>query len=172
MLMLTATRETQGQHPADFCDAIEGELVVVFTNCRVRAHLDRWLRCREACPGRFFGLNSHQAATTAKIRDVGFSQDDYALAIAGYVEYRGGSAPESAGCYIAERMLDYAARRPGTVIGITGRCLDVRAAPRASVAGIVAVAAHQMRLPYWRHHYSKRLRELDREDAAQPQPQA
>jgi len=37
MLLLTATAETQGQNPGDFCDAIEGELVVTFADCATSA---------------------------------------------------------------------------------------------------------------------------------------
>jgi hypothetical protein len=33
MLLLTATAETQGQLPGDFCDAIEGELLVILADC-------------------------------------------------------------------------------------------------------------------------------------------
>ena len=83
MLLLTATRETQGQRLGDFCDAVEGELVLAFADCHVAAHIDRMLRCREGCPARYFGLNSHQASTTAKVRDVAISWADYVEAIAG-----------------------------------------------------------------------------------------
>jgi len=47
MLLLTATAETQGQNPGDFCDAIEGELVVTFADCHVRAGAD-WAIWRPA----------------------------------------------------------------------------------------------------------------------------
>jgi hypothetical protein len=66
MLLLTATRETQSQRPGDFCDAVEGELVVAFADCYVSAHTDSMLRCREGCPARYFGPDSHQASTTAR----------------------------------------------------------------------------------------------------------
>jgi len=47
MLLLTATAETQGQNLGDFCDAIEGELVVTFADCHVRAGAD-WAIWRPA----------------------------------------------------------------------------------------------------------------------------
>jgi len=67
-MLLTATTQTQGQIPGDFCEAIEGDLVVTFSDCHVPAHEDDMLRCREGCPPRFFGLSSHERSTTAIVR--------------------------------------------------------------------------------------------------------
>jgi len=164
MLLLTATRETQGQKPGDFFNAIEGELVVIFTDCHVPAHEDH-MRCREGCPARFFGLNSHQTATTAKVSTTQISPADYALAIAAYGEHRGARAPEAMARRLAEIMLGQAAGKlPGTVAGLVDGRLQARTAPRASVRGIAIAAAHTVRLPAWHHRYGKRLRELDRDE--------
>jgi hypothetical protein len=121
MLLLTATAETQGQMPGDFCDAVEGELVVVFSDCHVSAHQDDLFRCREGCPARFFGLNSHECTTTALVRDVPVSREDHLLALSAYAEHRGSPAPGSFGCYVGTRMVSGAVTfLPGTVVGFTG----------------------------------------------------
>lgn len=164
MLMLTATRETQGQRPGDFCDAIEGELVVVFSDCHVAPHSDHLGRCREGCPARFFGLNSHQLSTTAKVRATSITWADYVTAIAGYAEARGARAPESAGCYLAERGVELAAMLPGTIAGLADGRVYVRSMPQRSVRGAAAIAAHIVQVSLWRHRSGKRLRELEGEE--------
>jgi len=162
MLLLTATRETQGQRPGDFCEAIEGELVVVFSDCHVAAHEDRF-RCKEGCPARFFGLNSHQPTTTAKIRPTEISPADYATAIAGYAESRGSPAAETAGYVLADFTVGRAAALlPGTVIGLADGRQYVRASPKPTPGGAAAAAGHFIRVFTWRHHYAERLREIAR----------
>ena len=160
MLMLTATSETQGQRRGDFCEAVEGELVVIFADCHVSAHADRLGCCREGCPARFFGLNSHQMSTTAKVRPIGISWADYVEAIAGYMELRGSHAPHAAACYLAEVTIERAAELPGTVAGLADGRQYVRSMPQPSVRGAAAMAAHIVQLPLWRRRSGKRLREL------------
>ena len=167
MLMLTATSETQGQRPGDFCDTVEGELVVIFADCHVSAHTDRLMRCQEGCPSRFFGLNSHQMSTTAKVRPSGISWADYVEAITGYMEARGARAPQSAACLLAELTIERAAELPGTVAGLADGRQYVRSTPQRSVRGALAVAAHLAQVPVWRHRSGKRLRELEREEGGQ-----
>jgi hypothetical protein len=121
MLLLTATAQTQGQSPGDFCDTIEGELVVVFADCHVRAHEDDLGRCREGCPPRWFGLSSHERATTAMVRDVPISREDYLLAMSAYAELRRSRAPESLACVLGTQMVDQAVLiLPGAVVGFAG----------------------------------------------------
>lgn len=117
MLLLTATTETQGQMPGDFCDAVEGELVVAFSDCHVSAHQDDLFRCREGCPARFFGLNSHERTTTARILDVPVTRKDYLLALSAYGEHRA-VLPEAAGR--PQRLKPRAPRRP---VKAAGHCV-------------------------------------------------
>lgn len=166
MLLLTATRDTQGQHPGDFCEAIEGELVVVFSDCHVDAHQDQ-LRCREGCPARFFGLNSHKATTTAKIRSVEISPDEFAAAIAGYAESRGSSASETVGYVLADLTIERGVELPGTVVGLTDGRQFVRASARPTLRGVLAMAGQIARSPGWHHGYTKRLREIDKRERAE-----
>jgi len=164
MLLLTATAETQGLKPGDFCDAIEGELVVVFADCHVAAHQDDLLRCREGCPPRFFGLNSHERTTTAMVRDVPVSREDYLLALSAYAEHRGSPAPVSMACYMGTEMVNRAVTwSPGTVLGFTGGKLAERAVPRRNWRNIVATASAMARAFAWRRHYDKAIQAAGRE---------
>lgn len=156
MLLLTATAEAQGLKPGDFCDAIEGELVVLFSDCHVRAHQDDLFRCREGCPPRFFGLNSHERTTIAMVREVPFSRDDYLLALSAYAEHRGSPAPRSMACYVGTEMVNAAVTRaPGTVLGFTGGKLAERAVPRWDWRNVVAITSAMARSFAWRRHYHK-----------------
>lgn len=168
MLLLTATAETQGQRPGDFCDAIEGELVVTFADCHVRAHQDDLLRCREGCPPRFFGLNSHERTTTAMVRDVPVSRADYLLAMTAYAERRGSPAPQSMACVLATQMVSSAVTfLPGTVIGYTEGKLTARAETPRSWRDLMTGAASMARAIAWQRHFDKTIRAIDR---AQRQP--
>ncbi|MGO9298419.1 MAG: hypothetical protein ACLP52_31855 [Streptosporangiaceae bacterium] len=168
MLLLTVTAETQGQMRGDFCDAIEGELVVVFADCHVSAHEDDLGRCREGCPPRFFGLNSHQASTTALIRDVQISREDYLLALSAYAEHRGSPAPDSLACVLGTRMVDRAVVfLPGTVVGFAEGKLTARSEPRHSWRDLMTGAACIAKSFAWRRYYDKTIRAIDR---AQGQP--
>lgn len=158
MLLLTATAETQGLKPGDFCDTIEGELVVMFADCEVRAHQDGMLRCKEGCPSRFFGLNSHERTTTAMVRDVPFSREDYLLALSAYAEHRGSPAPQSMACFLATQMVSAAVmRRPGTVVDFTDGKLAERAVPVRAWRDFVTTAAAMARAFAWRRYYDKTI---------------
>jgi hypothetical protein len=159
VLLLTATAETQGQKPGDFCDAIEGELVVSFADCHVPAHADDLRRCREGCPARFFGLNSHERTTTAMVRDVPVSRDDYLLALRAYGERRGSPAPVSMACYFGTQMLNRAVTfLPGTVLSYAGGKLTTRREPAGSWRDYVATASSVARSFAWRRHYDQTMR--------------
>ena len=163
MLLLTATAETQGLKPGDFCDAIEGELVVIFADCHVAAHQDDLFRCREGCPPRFFGLNSHERTTMAMVRDVPFSREDYLLALSAYAEHLGSPAPQSMACYVGTGMVNAAVTRaPGTVLGFTAGKLTERAVPRRNWRNAVATASAMARSFAWRRHYDKTIQAADR----------
>ena len=163
MLLLTATAETQGDRPGDFCDAVEGELVVSFADCHVRAHEDDLLRCREGCPPRFFGLSSHERTTTAKVRDMPVSRADYLLAMTAYAEGRGSPAPLSMACVLATQMVSSAvAFLPGTVIGFKAGRLATRAEPPRGWRDFVTGASCMARAFAWRRHFDRTIRAIDR----------
>jgi hypothetical protein len=164
MLLLTATAETQGQQPGDFCDAIEGELVVAFADCQVRAHADDLLRCREGCPARFFGLNSHERTTRAMVRDVPVSREDYLLALSGYAERRGAPSPESFACYMGTKMVSTAVQFvPGTIVGFTGHKLRARAEPRLAWRNTVIMVSCMAEAFTWRRYYDRTIRAIARD---------
>ncbi|MGY2083469.1 DUF7715 family protein [Blastococcus sp. SYSU DS0539] len=81
MKLLTATRERQGEHPGDFCHAIEGELVLLGVVCAAD-EADPAGGC--GCGRAFSGMSSMRATTTALVRDLDVSLDDVRLAVEGY----------------------------------------------------------------------------------------
>jgi hypothetical protein len=75
--LLTATHETQGTWPGDFCHAIEGELVVLGWSCGCdRGGVDD---C--GCGRAFTGTNSLRATTSAMVRDLDLTVEDVHLAV-------------------------------------------------------------------------------------------
>jgi hypothetical protein len=78
MKVLVATRDTQGQRGNDFSYCIEGELVTVGLVCAAD-EVDPDGGC--GCGRAFAGLNSHKATTTAKVKDVELSEEDYVEAL-------------------------------------------------------------------------------------------
>jgi hypothetical protein len=78
MKVLVATSDTQGERDNDFSYCIEGELVTVGLVCAAD-ELDPDGGC--GCGRAFAGLNSHRATTTAKVKDVELSEDDYVEAL-------------------------------------------------------------------------------------------
>src|SRR3979411_381741 len=78
MKVLVATAETQGLRPNDFDFCVEGELVTVGLVCAPdRRDPDGGCGCGRA----FAGLNSHRATTTAKVKEIELSEDDYVEAL-------------------------------------------------------------------------------------------
>ncbi len=78
MKVLVATSDTQGQRGNDFSYCIEGELVTVGLVCAAD-EVDPDGGC--GCGRAFAGLNSHKATTTAKVKDVELSEEDYVEAL-------------------------------------------------------------------------------------------
>jgi hypothetical protein len=78
MKVLVATSDTQGQRGNDFSYCIEGELVTVGLVCAADEE-DPDGGC--GCGRAFAGLNSHKATTTAKVKDVELSEEDYVEAL-------------------------------------------------------------------------------------------
>jgi hypothetical protein len=78
MKVLVATVETQGHRANDFSYCIEDELVTVGLVCATdRRNADGGCGCGRA----FSGLNSHRATTTAKVKDVDLTEEDYVEAL-------------------------------------------------------------------------------------------
>jgi hypothetical protein len=86
MKVLVATNDTQGQRDNDFSYCIEGELVTVGLVCAADEQ-DPDGGC--GCGRAFAGLNSHKATTTAKVKDVELSEDDYVEALRSSLEQQG-----------------------------------------------------------------------------------
>jgi hypothetical protein len=86
MKVLVATNDTQGQRDNDFSYCIEGELVTVGLVCAADEQ-DPDGGC--GCGRAFAGLNSHKATTTAKVKDVELSEDDYIEALRSSLEQQG-----------------------------------------------------------------------------------
>jgi hypothetical protein len=86
MKVLVATNNTQGQRTNDFCFCVEGELVTVGLVCAAdESDPDGGCGCGRA----FAGLNSHKATTTAKVKDVELSEEDYVEALRSSLEQQG-----------------------------------------------------------------------------------
>jgi hypothetical protein len=86
MKVLVATHETQGQRTNDFCYCVEGELVTVGLVCTSdERNPDGGCGCGRA----FAGLNSHKATTTAKVKDVELSEEDYVEALRSSLQQQG-----------------------------------------------------------------------------------
>lgn len=86
MKVLVATNDTQGQRSNDFCYCIEGELVTVGLICAAdESDPDGGCGCGRA----FAGLNSHKATTTAKVKEVDLSEEDYIEALRSSLEQQG-----------------------------------------------------------------------------------
>ncbi len=86
MKVLVATNDTQGQRSNDFCYCIEGELVTVGLVCAADER-DPDGGC--GCGRAFAGLNSHKATTTAKVKEVELSAEDYVEALRSSLEQQG-----------------------------------------------------------------------------------
>ena len=86
MKVLVATNDTQGQRTNDFCFCIEGELI---TGGLVCAADERDPDGGCGCGRAFAGLNSHKATTTAKVKEVELSEEDYVEALRSSLEAQG-----------------------------------------------------------------------------------
>ncbi len=86
MKVLVATHDSQGQRANDFCYCIEGELVTVGLVCAADER-DPDGGC--GCGRAFAGLNSHKATTTAKVKEVELSDEDYIEALRSSLEQQG-----------------------------------------------------------------------------------
>jgi hypothetical protein len=124
--LLTATRETQGEQPGDFCHAIEGELVLCDEVCATdRENPDGGCGCGRA----FAGMNSHRATTTAMVRELDLDEQDVVMAVIAYFT-TGGLTPDLLGAeefadMIDEVVLDVVTRAEWFPVGtVLSRRLD------------------------------------------------
>ncbi len=102
MKVFTATRETQGEQPGDFCHAIEGELVLCDEVCATDRN-DPDGGC--GCGRSFAGMNSHRATTTAVVRDLDLTEQDLVMAVIAYYT-SGGLTPDLLGAQDFADMVD------------------------------------------------------------------
>jgi hypothetical protein len=81
MKLLTATRQGQGERSGDFSYAVEGELVLLGLVCRTdQDDPDGGCGCGRA----FSGVSSRRATTTAAVRDLDLSADEFRRAVQDY----------------------------------------------------------------------------------------
>jgi hypothetical protein len=128
MKVLVATAQTQGMRVGDFTYCIEGELVTVGLICRKdRADPARGL-C--GCGRAFAGLNSHRATTTAIVKAVDITYDDYVEALRSSLAAQGWGIDDVV--ELAEVLTEVAeSLAEGTVLGRTGDDLMIRLQPLA-----------------------------------------
>jgi hypothetical protein len=119
--LLTATHETQGTWPGDFCHAIEGELVVLGWSCGC----DRGGAHDCGCGRAFTGTNSLRATTSAMVRDLDLTVADVHLAVEAHL-LAAGLTPDVLGAEVfadhleesVHDVLHFAGSWPvGTVVG-------------------------------------------------------
>jgi hypothetical protein len=126
MKLLTVTRERQGERDGDFCDAIEGELVLLGLVC---ADDERDPDGGCGCGRAFSGMSSMRATTTALVRDLDVSVDDVKLAVEGYYVSSGIGPDVIGGAAFADLVAEtvgYMAdvAEPLQVGAVVGRRLD------------------------------------------------
>lgn len=125
MKLLTATSETQGTWPGDFCHAIEGELVVLGWSCG--CDVDGTGDC--GCGRAFTGTNSLRATTSAMVRDLDLTVQDVQLAVEAHL-LAAGFGPDVLGAdvfadHLEESVYDVLHfARPWPVGTVVGRRLD------------------------------------------------
>jgi hypothetical protein len=117
MRLLTATTETQGEHPGDFDYCTPGEFVMMPTViCDRDIHADDPGTGGCGCGRSFTGLASHRGTTTAEVRDLDTSSDEYTAAIINSLEQQGW--PVDGAARTAQQLIEIAADYPtGTVLG-------------------------------------------------------
>jgi hypothetical protein len=97
MKLLTATHEGQGERDGDFCNAVEGELVIVGEVGAVD---------QDGAQRVFSGLRSRRATTTAVVRRLDLAREDLELAVAGWLAAEGITAKVIGELEYAELFID------------------------------------------------------------------
>lgn len=82
--VLSATAATQGARSDDYNLCVEGELIWFPPTCSSPAKAER---C--GCERGFGGLNSHRATTTAMVREVDLTRDEYVDALRSSLDSQG-----------------------------------------------------------------------------------
>lgn len=133
MKVLVATSQTQGTRPGDFTYCVEGELVTVGLVCSS----DRSDPARGACGcGRAFaGLNSHRATTSAIVKEVDLSCDDYVEALRSSLLQQGWPIDDVG--ELAASLADLAeSMSAGTVVGRLGDDIQIRYHPHGATGDV------------------------------------
>jgi hypothetical protein len=97
MKLLTATHEGQAERDGDFCDAVEGELVIVGEADAID---------QDGGQRVFSGLRSRRATTTAVVRRLDLGREDLELAVAGWLAAVGITAEVIGDLEYAELFID------------------------------------------------------------------
>lgn len=118
--LFTATEQTQGQRPDDFCFCHEGELVITPPGpC-----------CHHAgecgCDRAWAGLNTHRGTTTAMVREVGIGIEDYIEAVSSSLGHQGWAVSPGAARRYAELLAGLASDHPVGSVLTLGR-MGIRA---------------------------------------------
>ncbi len=122
MKVLVATSDTQGARDNDFSFCIEGELVTVGLVCAADEQ-DPDGGC--GCGRAFAGLNSHKATTTAKVKEVDLSEEDYVEALRSSLAQQGWPTEDVA--ELAAWLIELVASWPvGTIVERRLDDIDVR----------------------------------------------
>jgi hypothetical protein len=114
---LVATTHTQGRRPDDFHWTVPGELVFPGIVCgRDEINPDGEHAC--GCGRAFVGFNSGLATTTAEVRDIELTAEDFREAVRSSLEQSGWTAlgvdPDAFVTELAEGVAQYPV---GTVLG-------------------------------------------------------
>ena len=76
MKLLTATHQTQGARPSDFCFCTEGELVVFPVQCEQDADsLDSDTGC--GCGRGMLGILTHKVTTTVRVSEIPLTREQW-----------------------------------------------------------------------------------------------
>jgi hypothetical protein len=86
MKVMVATARTQGQRDNDFFWCVEGELVWFGQMC-ARGRADPDANC--GCGRGFAGMSSHRSTTTAEVRDLDITYEEFQLALRSSLEDQG-----------------------------------------------------------------------------------
>jgi hypothetical protein len=119
MKVLTATHQTQGDRPGDFCWTVDGELVRFPEVICDRDRLNPDGGC--GCGRAFAGMASSKATTTAEITDRDMTPEEYTVAL-GASMHRDGWLEQEDDMLVEElagELLDLAETFPlGAVLGV------------------------------------------------------
>jgi hypothetical protein len=120
MKVIVATARTQGVRANDYFWCVEGELLWFGQMC-AQGRKDPDGRC--GCGRGFAGLSSHRATTTAAVRDLDITWDEFVLALRSSLEEQGWDADWAE--HDAKVLAEIASSYPDGVV-LERRLFDIR----------------------------------------------